>query len=153
MTLLARAADRPQLVELGIDAVAHEAAVARERGRLVDERALDARRARPARSSSSATRLRTSGAWSSVEDQRARAGWRPATGCSADEIARAGRAERGAGDEPLEVLHGLQRLAELAALRAAERELLDRVEAIRIALERDERPEQPRPQQPAAHRA
>ena len=47
-----------------------------------------------------------------------------------DEIARSGDAERGARDEPLEVVHGLQRVAELAALGRAEGELLDRVEPI-----------------------
>ena len=69
-----------------------------------------------------------------------------------DQIARPRGAERGAGDDPLHVVHGLQRLAHLRALGAAEREVLDAVEAILDALERGERPEQPGPDQAAAHR-
>ena len=52
--LLARSADAPQVVELGIDAVAHGAAVTGQRGRVVGERGVDRlaasqrdRRARP----------------------------------------------------------------------------------------------------------
>ena len=67
-------------------------------------------------------------------------------------VARAGGAERGARDQPLEVLDGLERLAELAAVGRPERELLDGVEPIADGLERDERPQQPGAQQPAAHR-
>ena len=62
----------------------------------------------------------------------------------ADEIARAGGAERGARDQPLEILDRLDRVAELAALGGAERQLLDGVEAIANRLERDERAQQPR---------
>ena len=64
----------------------------------------------------------------------------------ADEIARPGRAERRARDQPLEILDGLERVAELAALGRAERELLDGVEPIANRFERNERPEQPRAQ-------
>ena len=70
----------------------------------------------------------------------------------ADEIARAGGAERGARDQPLEILHRLDRVAELAALGRAERQLLDGVEPIANRFERDERPQQPRAQQAAADR-
>ena len=70
----------------------------------------------------------------------------------ADEIARAGGAERRARHQPLEVLHRLDRVAELAALGGAEGELFDGVEAIANRLERDERAQQPRPQQAAADR-
>ena len=64
----------------------------------------------------------------------------------ADEIAGTGRAERRSSDEPLEILDRLDRVAELAALGRPERQILDRVEAIANAVERDERPQQPRPQ-------
>ena len=69
----------------------------------------------------------------------------------ADEIARAGIAERRARDEPLEILHAFQDLAELAAVGAAKRKLLDGVQPIADAIERDERAQQPRAQQAAGH--
>ena len=68
------------------------------------------------------------------------------------EIARACRAERRAGDEPLDVVDRLQRLAHLRALGAAKGELFDRVEPVLDALEREQRPEQPAAQQPPPHR-
>ena len=46
-----------------------------------------------------------------------------------------------------------EQLAQLAALRRPEREVLDGVEPILNPRQRDERPHQPLPQQPAAHRA
>ena len=68
------------------------------------------------------------------------------------QIARSRGPERRARDEPLDVVDRLQRLAHLRPLGAAERELLDRVEPILNPLERDQRPQQPGAQQPAAHR-
>ena len=109
----------PQLVELRVDAVAREAAVARERRRLVDERA-PIRSRTSARSSSPAARLRSSGAWNAVElGAHARHGG--ARLAQRDEVARPGGAERRARHQPLEVVHRLQRLAEPAALGRAER--------------------------------
>ncbi len=104
-----------------------------------------------ARSSSPATSERTSGACRSARTVRTRG----TTGerlLEADQIARARRAERGAGDQPLEILDGLQRVAQLAALGGPEGELLDRVEAIADRLERHQRAQQPGAQQPAADR-
>ena len=104
-----------------------------------------------ARSSSELNSDRVSGASQAVE----RSGAPAARGnrlLQADEIARAGGAERRACDEALEILHALQHLAELAAVGAAEGELLDGVQPIADAVERDERPEQPGAQQPAGHR-
>ena len=93
----------------------------------------------------------TSGACSSLEQQpHARHGGERLA--QRDEIARAGGAERGARDQPLDVVDRLQRVAQLGALGAAERELLDGVEAVLDALERQQRPQQPGAQQPAAHR-
>ena len=125
-----------QLVELGVDAVADEAAVARERRRLVDQRAPRSRRGRRRRSSSSATSERDERRLQLGEQRRARAGSTAERLLQADEIARPGGAERRARDQPLEVLDGLERLAELAALGRPERELLDRVEPIADRLER-----------------
>ena len=62
---------------------------------------------------------------------------------SDDQIARPGGAERGARDQPLHVVHRLQRVADLGALGGAERELLDRVEPILDPLERQQRTQQP----------
>ena len=68
------------------------------------------------------------------------------------EVARPGRAERRARDQPFDVVDALERVAQLGARRAAEREVLDRVEPVLDPLERDERPQQPAAQQAAAHR-
>ena len=46
----------------------------------------------------------------------------------------------------------LERLAQLGPLGRAERELFDRVEPVLDPLERDQRPQQPRAQEPPAHR-
>jgi hypothetical protein len=68
------------------------------------------------------------------------------------QVARAGGAERRAPDQPLDVVHRLQRVAQLDPRRAAEREVFDGVEAILDSLQRDQRTQQPCAQQPAAHR-
>ena len=68
------------------------------------------------------------------------------------EIARSGRAERRPRQQPLEILYGLHRLAELAALGRAERQFLDGVEPVANRLDGDERTKQPRAQLPAADR-
>src|SRR5207344_3413501 len=47
-----------------------------------------------------------------------------------DEIARSGAAECGSGGQALEILHALEGLAKLAAIGAAKRELLNRVQPI-----------------------
>ncbi len=73
-------------------------------------------------------------------------------GAQRHEIARPGGAEGGAGHEPLDVVHGPQRVAELAALGRAEREVLDGVEAIADPLEREQRADEPRAEQARAHR-
>ena len=73
-----------------------------------------------------------------------------------DEIAGAGRAERGAREQPLEVLHALDGVAKLAAIRGQKRQLLDRVQSIADRFERHQRAQQPRSHQAAAdgrHRA
>src|SRR5690606_3594189 len=63
-----------------------------------------------------------------------------------------GDAERCTCDQTLEVVHRLERLAQLRALDRPEGELLDRIEAVANRLERDERAQQPRAEEPAAHR-
>ena len=151
MTCLPERLMRAQLVELRVDAVAREAAVARERRRLVDERRLDRDRGRRA----GRRARRRASARAAPAARRARVRTRGIDGerlLEADQIARTGRAERRARDQPLEILDRLDRVAELAAVGRAERQLLDGVEAIADRLERDERAQQPRAQQPAAHR-
>ncbi len=149
--LLAGAADAAQLVELGVDAVAGEAAVARQRRRLVDERRFDPvahvheivelRRAASGPAAPAGPPARSAGAGMTASE------------CFRPTRSRGpGGAERGARDQPLEILDRLDRVAELAALGVAKRQLLDGVEAIANRLERDQRAEQPRPQQPAADR-
>ena len=158
--LTAGAADRLQLVELGIDAVAREAAVAGEGAGLVDERPLDAianvgkiieLREQAAEQRRVHALSRADPVGSAVEQQaqtRDRGNRQP----QRDEIARAGGAQRHAADEPLDVVHRLQHLAEAAAIGRAEGELLDGVEPIANPLQRTERLQQPAAQHAAAHR-
>ena len=68
-----------------------------------------------------------------------------------DQVARAGRADRHAADEPLEIVDGAQRVAQAAALGRLEGELLDGVEAILDPLERGQRAHQPGAQPARAH--
>ena len=104
-----------------------------------------------ARSSSSASRLRRSGACTSSSIRRRR-------GIDASDIRRATRSRGPAvpratrRDEPLDVVDVLQHLAELAAVGGAKGELLDGVQAIANPLERDQRAQQPRAEHPSAHR-
>ena len=58
----------------------------------------------------------------------------------------------GARHEALDVVNRLERLAQLRALGRSECQLFDGVEPILNPLEREERPEQPRAQETAAHR-
>ena len=148
--LLVRAADAAQVVELGVDAVADHAAVARDRRRLVDERRVElvaevGEIVELGDEAPDERRLQLG-----EEHAHARHGGNRLS--QRDEVARPGDAERRARDEPLDVVNRLERLAQLGAFGRAERQLLDGVEPILNPLERDERPEQPRAQQPAAHR-
>ena len=142
--LLARAADRAQLVELGVDAVADEAAVARQRRRLVDERPLDrvahvhaGRRARRAGSRRAAPAAR--------RGLHARAASTQSDCFSADEVARARpcparrarRAARGRA-RPSSASRNLPR----SVVRKASSST--RVQPVADGLERDERAQQPR---------
>jgi hypothetical protein len=148
--VLSGAADPAEVVELGIHAVANGAAVAGERRRLVGERgrqpianvrevielgdqAADERR----------TQLRQ-------QQPHPRDGGNRLA--QRGEIARPRGAERGTADQALDIVDGLERLAHLRPLGAAKGELLDRVETILDALDREQRPQQPRTEQPAAHR-
>ena len=137
-----------QRIELGVDAVAREAAVARQRRRVVDEHGVDGAadvseivepgHQRPDErclqpSSSSRTRGTT------------------VSELQAHEVARAGGAERGARDQPFEILDTLRDVAKLAALSGAKRQFFDGVEAVANRLERDEWAEQPGAKQPSGH--
>ncbi len=148
--LLARSADVPQVVELGVDAVANHAAVAGQRAGLVDQRLLDGgpqhrhvvERRHQARDQ---RRLQ-------AFEHHAHAGHRAQRLFQPDEVARPRDTQRSPRHEPLEVVHGLERVAQLRALDAPERDLLDRVEAVADRFERDQRADEPRAQQTAAHR-
>ncbi len=67
------------------------------------------------------------------------------------EIARPRSAQRRTRDKALHVVHRLERVLRLGPFGAAVRELLDRVEPVLNALQRDERPQEPAPQEAAAH--
>ena len=148
--LLVRPADAAQIVELGVDAVADHPAVAGDGRRLVEERGLELRPqvgeiVELGDEALDERRLRLRQQHANARHERDRLPQR-------HEIARAGGPERGARDEALDVVDRLQRLAQLGALGRAKRELFDGVEPILDPLERDQRTQQPRPQQAAAHR-
>ena len=149
--LLARAADRPQLVELGIDAVAREAAVARERRRVVDERRLDPLPRTSARSSSSASSERTSGACSSASTVRTR-------GIAASDCFRPTRSRGPAVPSAARATSRSRSCTALIASRNLPRSVVRNASSStassrsRIGSSDDQRPQQPRAQQPAADR-
>ena len=140
----------PQLVELRVDAVAHEAALAHERGRVGHERPLDVRgeverrvellEAAPhQRGQALAERLRGRGQGLERRAER-------------HQVARAGRAERDPAEDAVEVLDARERVAQPPAVERAEGQLLDGVEPVLDALHLDERAQDPVAQRPAAHR-
>ena len=148
--LLGVAADGAQLVEGGVHAVADAAAVARQQRRVVDDgrldrlahishvvelgdQALDERR----------TAVRELGA--QVRNDGHRLPQR-------DQVARPGRAQGDARDQPFEVVHRLERFPQPGALQAAADQLLDRIEPVVNHLDRARRPLQPGAQQASAHR-
>ncbi len=148
--LLARSADAGQLIELRIDAVAREPAVARERGRIIDERRLDpvahvGQVVELGDQRADERRLEAGEHGPDAGDQRQRL-------LEADQIARSGGAERRPRDQALQIEDRLDRVADPAAIRGAKGELLDGVEAIVNRVQGDQRPQQPGSQHPAAHR-
>jgi hypothetical protein len=150
ITLPAGSADCPQIVELGIDAVACEPALARDRRRLVDEGAFD-QIANVGQLVELGTQAREERRLHVAQDllhARDRCQRQP----QRHELTRAGRRECRSCEETFEVVDGLHRLAELPALRRAECQFLDRVQTIANALQRAERPQQPGAQQTTAHR-
>ncbi len=148
--LFAGTADAAQLVEFAIHAVPGEAAIARQGRRLVVERRFDPVanvheivQLGEQRPDERRLQVRQHGPEPRDDGERV---------LQADEIARARGAESGAGDEPLEILNGFDRVPELAAFGVVKRQFLDCVEAIANRLERDQRAEQPRSQETAADR-
>ena len=148
--LLARTADRPQLVELPIDAVAREAAVAREHRRVFGQRRFN--RAADVREVVELGDERSHERRLQLAEHRAHPRHDAERLPEADEVAWSGGAEGGTRDEPLEVLNGFQRLAEPAAIGRTERQLLDGVEPMADRFECDEWTKQPRAQKSAADR-
>ena len=138
MCCLPDAADAAQLVELRIHAVANQAAVAGDRRRLVEQRAIE--RVAHVREivelgdeASHERRLHVLEHQTHARDGGDRLAQR-------DEVARTGGSQGRARDEAFDVVHVLQRVAKLGSRGAAEREVLDGVEPIVNPLERDERP-------------
>ena len=104
-----------------------------------------------ASSSISARRLRTSGACIGAEIVSRRG--RSASDCDEpDDVAWPGGRQRDPRDQPLEVVHRLQEVAQLRAFRGSERVVLDGVQPILNRRQRDERAHQPLTQLPSAHR-
>ena len=139
-----------QLVDLRVHAVADEAAVAGQRGRLVLDGAFD-----PAADVGEIVELADQAPDErrlTFAQQRTNAGDSGQRLAQADEVARPGRRQRHARRQPLQILDGLERLAQLAAIGRAKGQLLDGVEPVANRFERHQRAQQPATQQPAAHR-
>ena len=149
--LLAGTADRLQLVELRVDAVARESAVARERRRLVDKRSLDGvadvgqivelghERTHERRLEGRRGSVRTRGMTASDVFRPTRS-----RGPAVPSAARA--TSRSRSCTAFTVSRNLPRSV------VEVRQLFDRVEPVADGLERHQRPKQPRSQQAAAHR-
>ncbi len=137
----AAAADGADLVELGVDAVANQAAVSRDSRRFVDERRCNAiadisELVDFRRKTAGERRLE-------IRDDAAHA-WQQAQRLGERrQIARAGNAHRHARGETLEIVDAAQGIAQLAAFGGAECEVLDRVEPVLDARQRHEWPHQP----------
>ncbi len=139
-----------QIVQVGIDAVAHEPAVAGQRRRLVGNGGLD-----PAAHVGQLVELAAQAADErrlAVLQQQRRARHHRERRAQAGEVARAGRGQRDARHHALEILDALERVAHLGPIGRADGEFLHRVQPIANALQHHQRTEQPGAQQPAAHR-
>ena len=148
--LLSRPADAAKIVELRIDAVADDAAIAGIDRRLVEKRAIEivAQVREIVEFGGEAADERRLKWFQQHTDARNRRHRLP----QRDEIARSGRAQSGAGYEPLDIVNRLQRFADLRAFGTPKRKLFDRIESILDPLERQQRPQQPGAQQASAHR-
>ena len=148
--LLAGSADASQIVELGVDAVADQAAVAGDGRGLVEKRAIQlVAKIREivelGHQAVDERRLQIAQEHPHPRHRRNRLPQR-------HQIARSGDPERGARHQPFDVMNGLERLAQLGPFRRSKRQLFDGVEPILNPFERDERPEQPGAEHPSAHR-
>ena len=148
--LTSGSADGLQVVELRIDAVTSEAAVARERTRLVNERALD-----QIADVDQVVELRQEALQQRclhfVEHQ-AQAGNGGNREPQRDEIAGTSRSERDAPDQPLDVVHCFQHFAKPSAIGRSKGKLLDRIQPIADAFQREKGTKQPGAQRASAHR-
>jgi len=139
-----------ELVKRGIDAVARKSALAGESRRVFQQSGGDPIPHVGEVVERSQERLRE---WRvKIDEDRPHARHARERTLEANEVARSGGSERRPGDEPLEILHGLDRVTELGAFGCPERQLLDRVQPVVYRLERHERTKEPRTQQPAAGR-
>ena len=68
------------------------------------------------------------------------------------QVARPCRAQRGTGDQALQVMHPLEQLAQFGAFCRAERKVLDRIKPVLDPRQRHKRPQEPRAEQPSPHR-
>ena len=131
------AARAPQLVELRVDAVLHEAALAQERRRVGHERALDLggeveRRVELLQAAAHERRQALGERLRGLRQRLQR-------GAERHQVARAGRAERDPAEQAVDVLDAREGVAQPAAVEGAEGQLLDRVEPVLDPLHLDER--------------
>ena len=143
-------ADGAQLVERRVDAVADASPVVGRDRRIVHERRLDG-----VANVGDVIELRdqTPRQRRAAIAQQATDPWNDPYGLpQRDEVPRPSGAERNARDQPFEIVHRLERVAQLRPLGAAEGHLLDCIEPVLDRLERVRRPLQPRAQQPPSHR-
>ena len=139
----------PQLVQLAVHAVPHEAALAGGGRRGLDERRLDVRG--HVGQGIDVLQLAPHERGQAVLEGRGRARQRAQGPGQGHEVARARRAQRDPAQDPLEVLDRPHPFPEPAALDGPEAHLLDRVEPVLDGLDLGQRPQQPFPQAPRAH--
>ena len=148
--LLAGSADRLELVQTRVHAVAREPPFARQRRRFVDQGGLDA-----VADVAEVVELGDE----RLEERRAEGGQQLAHPrndrkrlLQTHQIARPGRPERRLRHQAFEVLDRLDGAAEFAPIGGQKREFLDGVEPIAYGIEGEQRPQQPPPEQAAANR-
>ncbi len=139
-----------QLVELRVDPVADEPALAHEGGGLVHQGARDL--VGEVEGRVELLRLEAEEGGDALAEGLGRGGQGPERLPESDEIAGAGRAEGDPAEDAVEVLHLAERLAEAPAVEGTEGHLLDRVEPVLDPLELHEGTQDPLPQESAPHR-
>ena len=145
----AAAASGPEIVQLGVHAVAHEASLAEGWGGRVHERGFDGLRDPHGR-----VEILEKGPHEGSEELRQEVGdaRRGAEGGrEGGEVTGARGAQGDPAQDAVQVLHPGQHLVQPAPLEGTEGQLLDRVEAVLDALQLHQRAQDPLPEQPGPH--